>query len=197
VLHHLDDSIGLLSDPIGDPLTVPNALLFRQAASVGVVLDGEGGDSCFGGPKYLPMLLTALYPGGSSPEASYLRAHLKCYDDLPALLGNSVRDAFVCRPLEAEVAPLLSAFCPFAVVRPVDRGPLLSAARERLLDGLTTYGLFQRNYLEQLLAGKLGGLRPRHVAKIWLLVTLEVWLREVLFDTTTKNALARGSAGSR
>src|SRR5262249_6632036 len=32
VLHHLDDTIGLLSDPIGDPLTVPNALLFREAA---------------------------------------------------------------------------------------------------------------------------------------------------------------------
>ena len=60
------------------------------------------------------------------------------------------------------------------------RGPLLPAARERLLDGLTTYGLFQRAYLEKLLAGKLGGLRPRHGAKIWLLVTLEAWLRRVL-----------------
>src|SRR5262249_8555056 len=32
VLHHLDDTIALLGDPIGDPLTVPNALLFREAA---------------------------------------------------------------------------------------------------------------------------------------------------------------------
>ena len=36
-------------------------------------------------------------------------------------------------------------------------------------------------YLERLLAGRLGGLRPRHSAKIWLLVTLEAWLRRV-FD---------------
>src|SRR5262249_42677842 len=61
------------------------------------------------------------------------------------------------------------------------RGPLLPAARERLLDGLTQYGLFERDYLERLLAGKLGGLRPRHGVKIWLLVTLEAWLRRVLW----------------
>jgi hypothetical protein len=30
-----------------------------------------------------------------------------------------------------------------------------------------------------LLAGSLGGLRPRRGAKIWLLVTLEAWLRTV------------------
>ena len=84
VLHHLDYSVGLLGDPIGDPLTVPNALLFREAASqVGVVLNGEGGDPCFGGPKNLPMLLSELYPGARRRrEADYLRAHLKCYDDL-------------------------------------------------------------------------------------------------------------------
>jgi len=59
------------------------------------------------------------------------------------------------------------------------RGALLPAARERILDGLAPYGIFQRDYLEQLLAGRLGGLRPRHGAKIWLLVTLEAWLRKV------------------
>ena len=60
------------------------------------------------------------------------------------------------------------------------RGPLLPHARERLLDGLTRWNLFERAYLEQLLAGKLPGLRPRHGAKIWLLVTLEAWLRTVI-----------------
>ncbi|HJZ89354.1 MAG TPA: asparagine synthase-related protein, partial [Gemmataceae bacterium] len=94
VLHHLDDAVGLLSDPIGDPLTVPNALLFREAAErVGIVLNGEGGDPCFGGPKNLPMLLAELYPRAGNREASYLRAHLKCYDDLPAMLADPVRDA--------------------------------------------------------------------------------------------------------
>jgi len=60
------------------------------------------------------------------------------------------------------------------------RGPLAAAARERLLDGLAPRGLFDRAWLERLVAGKLGGLRPRHGVKIWLLVTLEAWLRRVL-----------------
>lgn len=267
VLHHLDDSVGLLSDPIGDPLTVPNALLFREAAeAVGVVLNGEGGDPCFGGPKNLPMVLSELYAGGGGGrEASYLRAHLKCYDDLPDLLADPVRDAVAAAPLEADLAgplrdPALADYVarlqainvrwkgghhilpkvdalsfPFGVLPrsplfdrrvvelaagipsrlklhgsvekyllkravadllprevldrpksgmlvPVEgwfRGPLLPAARERLLDGLAPYGLFRRGYLEKLLAGRLPGLRPRHGAKTWLLVTLEAWLRRV------------------
>ena len=102
VLRHLDESIALLSDPIGDPLTVPNALLFREAAAeVGVVLNGEGGDPCFGGPKNLPMLLAELFGDGAEGstdaayrrERSYLRAHQKCYDDLPAVLGPDARAA--------------------------------------------------------------------------------------------------------
>jgi asparagine synthase (glutamine-hydrolysing) len=270
VLHHLDDSVGLLGDPIGDPLTVPNALLFREAAGqVGVVLNGEGGDPCFGGPKNLPMVLSELYPGpdgDSSREAAYLRAHLKCYDDLPDMLADAVRDALAAGPLADDLAPLLrdpsrpdfvarlqamnirlkgghhilpkidALSFPFGVFArspifdrsvvelsltiparlklngsvekyllkravadllpreiidrpksgmlvPVEgwfRGPLLPAARERVLDGLKPHGLFHREYLERLLSGRLGGLRPRHGAKIWLLVTLEAWLRRVL-----------------
>lgn len=42
-------------------------------------------------------------------------------------------------------------------------------------------GLFRREYLEELLAHRLGGLHPRHGIKIWLLLTLESWLRTV-FD---------------
>jgi asparagine synthase (glutamine-hydrolysing) len=60
------------------------------------------------------------------------------------------------------------------------QGPLLAHASERLLDGLAPYRFFERTYLERLLAGNLGGLRPRRGAKIWMLVTLEAWLRRVL-----------------
>jgi asparagine synthase (glutamine-hydrolysing) len=268
VLHYLDDSIALLSDPIGDPLTVPNALLFREAAAtVGVVLNGEGGDPCFGGPKNLPMLLAELYGDGGpgARERCYLRSHLKCYDDLPRLLRADVLAALAEAPLERDLAPWFqdgrwkglvtrlqainvalkgahhilpkvdavsrpfgvtprsplfdravveTAFAippqlklrgavekyllkeavrdllPAVVVErpksgmlvPVEawfQGPLQAQARERLLDGLTPFGLLQRPYLERLLAGQLGGLRPRHGAKIWLLVTLEAWLRTV------------------
>jgi asparagine synthase (glutamine-hydrolysing) len=266
VLHHLDDSVAELSDPIGDPLTVPNALLFRAASDhVGVVLNGEGGDPCFGGPKNLPMLLSELYPAAGGRAASYLRAHLKCYDDLPDLLGDRVTAALAAAPLEDELTPQLTdprwpdyvsrlqamnirikgghqilpkvdaLSFPFGVVarsplfdrdvvemslaiparlklngsvekyllkraaadllpQPIlDRpksgmlvpvegwfsGPLKAAARERILDGLARYDLFRRPYLEKLLNGNLGGLRPRHGAKTWLLVTLEAWLRRV------------------
>jgi len=97
ILHHLDETIGLLSDPIGDPLTVPNALLFREASShTGIVLNGEGGDPCFGGPKNQPMVLGELYamPNGERPSraGNYLRSHLKCYDDFAELLSPSALD---------------------------------------------------------------------------------------------------------
>lgn len=271
VLHHLDDSISLLGDPIGDPLTVPNALLFHEAAATsGVMLNGEGGDPCFGGPKNLPMLLAELYgdPAAASltRERAYLRAHLKCYDDLGELLAPAVQDAIAARPLEPEltaaladprwrsfigrlqavnvrfkgghhILPKVDALsepagmlprsplfdrevveCGFMIppqhklkgavekhllkqavadllpveiierpksgmLVPVEKwfqGPLLPQARERLLEGLAPRGIVNRDYLERLLAGRLGGLRPRHGAKIWLLITLEAWLRRVL-----------------
>ena len=49
---------------------------------------------------------------------------------------------------------------------------------ERMLDRSPTPTY--RTWLERLLGGKLGGLRPRHGAKIWLLMTLESWLRSTL-----------------
>lgn len=274
ILRHLDETIALHSDPIGDPLTVPNALLFREAgAHVGVVLNGEGGDPCFGGPKNLPMLLSELY--GDAPvaddealarERSYLRAHQKCFDDFEQALSPKMKGAIAARPLETTLAPLFSdprwktlvgklmalnlslkgahhilhkveeVSAPFGVLpraplfdrRVVDvafelppqlklkgsvekyllkravedvlpreiierpksgmlvpvegwfQGPLLPEARARLLDGLGKWELFDRRWLERLLSGKLGGLRPRHGVKIWLLITLEAWLRTVL-----------------
>ncbi len=275
VARHLDESIAFLDEPIGDPLTVPNALLFREAAAdVGVVLNGEGGDPCFGGPKNLPMVLAELLGDGANTgredrharERSYLRAHQKCYDDLGTMLTPDTRAALADNPLEVRLAPYFAdarwrSFVaklmamnvalkgghhilpkvdalsrPFGVLArsplfdrpivelalatppqlklrgsvekyllkqavkdllpamiverpksgmlvPVEawfRGPLIAHARERLLDGLAPYGLVERGYLERLLAGRLGGLRPRIGAKIWLLITLEAWLRTVL-----------------
>ena len=104
ILASLDETHALLASPIGDPLTVPNAILFRKAREVARTMwNGEGGDPCFGGPKNLPMLLAELYGDGendaseASPRArSYYRAHLKCFDELPSLLteqalGSDVR----------------------------------------------------------------------------------------------------------
>jgi asparagine synthase (glutamine-hydrolysing) len=270
VVHHLEDAMGVLNDPIGDPLTVPNAILFREVAQEsGVALNGEGGDPCFGGPKNLPMLLAQLFGDGGrgeSPERSYLRAHHKCYDDLEAMLEPEVAAALLEEPLEADVSPFLDdarwprfvtklmamnvalkgphhilqkVECesfPFGVLPrsplfdrrvvelafriparlklrgstekyllkravedllpgdvverpksgmlvPIEqwfRGPLAGEARTRLLDGLARRGLIRRSYLEDLLAGRLGGLRPRYGAKLWLLLALEAWLSAVV-----------------
>lgn len=46
-----------------------------------------------------------------------------------------------------------------------------------MLDGLAALPLFRRPMLEQLLAGKRLGLRPRRGVKLWLLITLEAHLR--------------------
>ncbi len=283
VLAHLDQAIALLSDPNGDPLTVPNALCFREAGQhVESVLNGEGGDPCFGGPKNVPMLLAELLGDGGervggearARAGSYLRAHQKCYDELRDLLRPEVYAACGRDALEAEVAaqwadPRWPSFvgklmalnvqwkgahhilpkvdelsAPFGVVPrsplfdrriveiafeipatlklrgsvekyllkqavadllpaaicdrpksgmlvPVEgwfSGPLLPYARERLLDGLRPFGLLKPQYLEQLLDGTLPGLRPRRGVKIWLLLTLEAWLRQVLRATPTADA---------
>ncbi len=83
----LAETMAALDDPIGDPLTVPNLLLARAARQESeVVLNGEGGDPCFGGPKNLPMLLHELYGAGKSRAQAYLRAYQKCHDDLHRLL---------------------------------------------------------------------------------------------------------------
>ena len=104
----------------------------------------------------------------SAPPQLRLRGSVEKF-----LLKQAVRDllppSIVERPKSGMLVPVEAWF----------RGPLLGAARERLLDGLAPYDLFQRDYLERLLAGRLGGVRPRIGQKIWLLVTLEAWLRTV------------------
>lgn len=112
----LPETMAHLDDPIGDPLTVPNLILGRAAkATVNSILNGEGGDPCFGGPKNQPMLLTQLYrpafaprshvkPDGhneqgaaeqllnDTPEhvAAYLASFQKCATDLPRLLRSEM-----------------------------------------------------------------------------------------------------------
>lgn len=277
IVHHIDDVAAAFDRPVGDPLTVPNALLFREVAGhVGVLLNGEGGDPCFGGPKNLPMILAELYgdarnaPGDPyARERTYLRAYQKCYDDLPALLDAQARAAISGDVLEQAVRPLFAddRFRTFinklmmmnlilkaghhilpkvdslsgsfgvlgrsplldrrvveaaftmppqlklkgaeekyllkravadllpepiltrpksGMMVPVESwfsGPLHEHARARLLDGLPRFELFERRYLEDLVGDGLPNLRQRRGPKIWLLITLEAWLRRVLHDS--------------
>ena len=119
ILNSLDASIAALGDPIGDPLTVPNFLLFQQAAErSAIVLNGEGGDPCFGGPKNIPMLLADLFGDGEEGDAgdrtlyqrerNYLRAHQKCFDDVPSMLAPDVTASIGANALECQLAPFFA-----------------------------------------------------------------------------------------
>lgn len=111
ILKHLEESIAYLDDPIGDPLTVPNLLLGRAAQKVtGTILNGEGGDPIFGGPKNIPMLLHELYGEATEQDRvdGYFRSYNKCYDDLPRLLTPDVQKRLTTAPPQAELlAPYL------------------------------------------------------------------------------------------
>ncbi len=83
-----------LDDPIGDPITVPNYLLAEAGSKVAdVVLNGEGGDPCFGGPKNIPMMLSSIYGRFPSEpeewwlERQYLLSYRKCFADLGRMLS--------------------------------------------------------------------------------------------------------------
>jgi asparagine synthase (glutamine-hydrolysing) len=115
----LPETMACLDDPIGDPLTVPNVILGRAAKeTASTILNGEGGDPCFGGPKNQPMLLARLYRptsalavtdtrDGQSQHAmatpqelvtSYLSSFQKCANDLPLLLRREVWEQVRMKP---------------------------------------------------------------------------------------------------
>lgn len=91
---HLPETMAYLDDPIGDPLTVPNLLIGRLARNeVRCVVNGEGGDPCFGGPKNQPMLINSLYRSVANqpdPLTAYLISFQKCALDLPQLLKPEI-----------------------------------------------------------------------------------------------------------
>ncbi|MEU9297369.1 asparagine synthase-related protein [Streptomyces sp. NPDC048266] len=117
VAARLAEAAALLDSPVGDPLTVPNLILAETVAADGasVVLNGEGGDPVFGGPKNLPMLVQEMHrmPGAPWDEGratAYLRSYRKCWTDLPDLLTAPALDALRdAPPLERHVAPYLTA----------------------------------------------------------------------------------------
>ncbi|WP_326610625.1 asparagine synthase C-terminal domain-containing protein [Streptomyces scopuliridis] len=117
VAARLAEAAALLDSPVGDPLTVPNLMLAEAVAGDGlrVVLNGEGGDPVFGGPKNLPMLVYEMHrgevAGGGAEDAremAYLRSYRKCFTDLPELLTAEALDALATAPgPERFVAPYL------------------------------------------------------------------------------------------
>ncbi|MFF7901778.1 asparagine synthetase B family protein [Streptomyces sp. NPDC007920] len=109
VAARLADTAALLDSPVGDPLTVPNLMLAEAVAGDGLrtVLNGEGGDPVFGGPKNLPMLVQEMHAGAPGATGSpwyedrataYLRSYRKCWTDLPDLLTADALAALESAP---------------------------------------------------------------------------------------------------
>lgn len=113
VAARLAETVALLDSPVGDPLTVPNLLLAEAVAADGlrIVLNGEGGDPVFGGPKNLAMLVFEMHRDDPEPGAraeAYLRSYRKCYLDLPRLLTPDALSALDSAPsLARHVEPYL------------------------------------------------------------------------------------------
>jgi asparagine synthase (glutamine-hydrolysing) len=114
VADRMASTVALLDSPVGDPLTVPNKLLAEAVAADGMstVLNGEGGDPVFGGPKNLPMLIYELHrdePGTAARARAYLASYRKCLADLPVLLTPEAQAALAdAPPLTDHVAPYLA-----------------------------------------------------------------------------------------
>ncbi|QTA78380.1 Asparagine synthetase [Desulfonema limicola] len=116
-IKQMRDIIWKLDDPIGDPITVPNFLMAEAASKVSdIVLNGEGGDPCFGGPKNLSMLMAQVYgplPGEACEnwlERNYLYSYKKCFSDLSQLLNpDLIKQAGGLDALISIVKPFLNA----------------------------------------------------------------------------------------
>ncbi|MFE6482850.1 asparagine synthetase B family protein [Streptomyces sp. NPDC057757] len=134
VAARLAEAAALLDSPVGDPLTVPNLMLAEAVAGDGlrVVLNGEGGDPVFGGPKNLPLLVHEMHHGaaagsvagsgrsfgrssggsavgGEDRATAYLRSYRKCWTDIPELLTpGALRALEDAPPLQRFVEPYLT-----------------------------------------------------------------------------------------
>lgn len=106
-----------LDEPIGDPVTVGNFVLAAAASrEARWILNGEGGDPVFGGPKNLPMLLAHWYPTDGDPrfrERHYLATWRRAGEEVRSLLHpDLVAEIDLERDLLDVVRPYLHASRP-------------------------------------------------------------------------------------
>jgi asparagine synthase (glutamine-hydrolysing) len=204
VAGRLAETVALLDNPVGDPLTVPNLLLAEAVADDGmaVSLNGEGGDPVFGGPKNLPMLIYELHRENTDPGAratAYLRSYRKCFEDLPVLL---TRDA---------LAQLDTAPPPERFVTPYLDGPMDSLLNRLLHCNLRTKGAHHiLTKVERLTAARgLQGRAPLFAPavvdhaftvppRLKLAGTAEKWvLKEAVRDLLPRTIVDRPKSGMR
>jgi asparagine synthase (glutamine-hydrolysing) len=119
-----------LDDPIGDPVTIGNFALAEAAAGIAPwVLNGEGGDPLFGGPKNLPMLLAHWYPSmvSGEREAAYLATWRRAGEEIGTLLHPDLRREV---DYERDVLDVVRPY--FSAVKPVHFLNKLMVANMRL-----------------------------------------------------------------
>ena len=82
-----------IDDPIGDPVVMPNYMMNRAIhKEERLVITGEGGDPCFGGPKNVfmtnSMEFRGIYENSNNDEfiaTCYLESFKRAYDDAPQI----------------------------------------------------------------------------------------------------------------
>jgi asparagine synthase (glutamine-hydrolysing) len=210
VAARLAETVALLDSPVGDPLTVPNLLLAEAAAGDGlrVVLNGEGGDPVFGGPKNLPMLIFEMHRDDPSPrarESAYLESYRKCHDDLPVLLTADARAALADLDARGDDAR------PERFVAPYLNGPMDSLLNRLLHCNLRTKGAHHiLTKVERLTASRgLAGRAPLFAPavidhaftvppRLKLAGTAEKWvLKEAVRDLLPRTIVDRPKSGMR
>ena len=141
----------------------------RPAREVGVVLNGEGGDPCFGGPKNLPMLLAELLRRRRRPGRRRAGARAQLPARAPEVLRRPAGDARARRratrspaaPLEARADAVLRRP---ALAAPSSRGCRRSTSASRAahhilpkVDALSApFGVLPRSPLFDRAGGRAG-----------------------------------------
>lgn len=205
VAARLPETVALLDSPVGDPLTVPNLMLAEAVAADGmsVVLNGEGGDPVFGGPKNLPMLIHELHraeAGVDSRARAYVDSYRKCHGDLPVLLTPDVLAEL------ADAPPVTDLLAPYLV-----QGRMTSLLNQLLHTNLRTKGAHHiLTKVERITASQgLEGRAPlfdravvdhafRVPPRLKLAGTSEKWiLKEAVRDLLPPTIVDRPKSGMR
>ncbi|MET9555190.1 asparagine synthase C-terminal domain-containing protein [Streptomyces sp. NPDC006645] len=205
VAARLPETVALLDSPVGDPLTVPNLMLAEAVAADGmsVVLNGEGGDPVFGGPKNLPMLIHELHrdeAGVDSRARAYVDSYRKCHGDLPVLLTPDVLAEL------ADAPPVTDLLAPYLA-----QGRMTSLLNQLLHTNLRTKGAHHiLTKVERITASQgLEGRAPlfdravvdhafRVPPRLKLAGTSEKWiLKEAVRDLLPPTIVDRPKSGMR
>lgn len=205
VAARLPETVALLDSPVGDPLTVPNLMLAEAVAADGmsVVLNGEGGDPVFGGPKNLPMLIHELHrdeAGADSRARAYVDSYRKCHSDLPVLLTPGVLAEL------AQAPPVTDLLTPY-----LTQGQMTSLLNQLLHTNLRTKGAHHiLTKVERITASQgLEGRAPlfdravvdhafRVPPRLKLAGTSEKWiLKEAVRDLLPPTIVDRPKSGMR